>query len=85
MREFDQPEWEPAENVDELEDVTRFHEQYPHAPPGGDAPALEGFVRKIWNCELEKGVAQVRVRMLRELCLYACELRETSMSVSTHV
>jgi len=26
---FDHPNWEPAENVNELEVVTRFHEQYP--------------------------------------------------------
>ena len=29
---FDQPDWEPAENVNELEVVTRFHKRYPHKP-----------------------------------------------------
>jgi transposase InsO family protein len=29
---FDQTNWEPAENVDELEAVTRFHERYPQKP-----------------------------------------------------
>jgi len=29
---FDQPDWEPAENVNELEAVTLFHQQYPDKP-----------------------------------------------------
>ena len=29
---FDQPDWEPAENVNELEAVTLFHERFPHKP-----------------------------------------------------
>jgi len=29
---FDHPNWEPAGNVNKLEAVTRFHEQYPHKP-----------------------------------------------------
>jgi hypothetical protein len=29
---YDQPLWEPAENVNELEAVDRFHERYPGKP-----------------------------------------------------
>jgi hypothetical protein len=29
---YDQPLWEPAENVNELEAVDRFHKQYPGKP-----------------------------------------------------
>jgi len=29
---FDHPNWEPAGNINELEAVTRFHEQYTHKP-----------------------------------------------------
>ena len=69
MPEFDQPEWEPAENVHELEEVTRFHEQYPHALPVQDAPALEGkFGIANWKREL---------REYEYACCVSC--------VSTHV
>ena len=29
---YDEPEWEPAENMNELEAVTRFHEAHPDKP-----------------------------------------------------
>jgi len=36
---FDHPNWEPAESVNEIEGVTRFHEQYPRKP----GPLEESF------------------------------------------